>query len=320
MEDSPIKDLRSSMGNDDSVIKNRKKKRKKKRKKIIIFSLLGIFLIILYFILDVTFRVSGMISDIHVPLETEQLRDDGFELGQDPFSVLILGIEGGRSDTMMLATVNPDKDSTYLLSIARDTKVYIVGNGSTTRINHAFAYGGATMSINTIQRFLDVPIDFYVELDMDGFGPLVDAIGGVTVNNDLAFSEEGHYFPFGEISLNGEQALAFVRMRMQDPQGDFGRQQRQRDVTEAMIREMAGVSVVTRYQNILNAVGDNMFTDLALGEIIAISTGYTSALGNITNLDLRGNGQMINGMALQVVPEEERLAMSSLLRTHLGLE
>ena len=296
------------------------KKRKKKRKKIILFTLLGILLIIVFFAVDISVRVGGMFSAVHAPVETEDLRDEELVLGDDPFSLLILGIDGGRSDTMMLVTVNPNQNSTYMLSIARDTMAYIVGHGSTTRINHAYAYGGAQMSINTVQRLLDVPIDFYMELEMDGFGPLVNAVGGVTVYNEFAFSEGGHHFPAGEINLSGDQALAYVRMRMQDPRGDFGRQERQRDVVESIVREMAGVGVVTRYQNILNAVGDSLFTDLALADMIAISTGYTGALGNIVSLELGGTGQMVNGMSLQVVPEYQRLEMSSRLRNHLGLE
>ena len=325
MDHSPVKSLRNS--EDSSAMHNngskKHKKKRKKSRKIILMIFAIIFAILLSFVLDVFFRVNTMFNEILEEVNTIDLRDSdsALVLGETPFSVLILGIDGGRSDTIMVATVNPDLGTTYLLSIARDTYVPIVGHGTSTRINHAFAYGGIEMAINTVQEFLNIPIDYFVTLDMDGFGDLVDALGGVRVYNDtLAFSEGGHHFTMGYNNLNGDAALVFVRMRMQDPNGDYGRQQRQRLVLNAMVSELAGVGVVTRYQDVIGAAGNHLRTDVSMNEMVSISLNYTVALRNITNLELRGTGQNIRGMALQVVSEEDRLEMSQRLRTHLELE
>ena len=317
-------------------VKNTRGKRRR-RGKIILIIFLIILAVAIYFGLDIFFRTRNLFDRINQPIDTINLRrggDGGDEgdlpeliLGETPFSVLILGVDSdfpggpGRSDAIMVATVNPNEDTAYLVSIARDTRTLMVGLGFDDKINHAYAFGGAQMSINTVQNFLNIPIDFYLTLDMDGFGPLVNAMGGVRVYNDtVAFTQGGHTFPLGYVDLHGDAALAFVQMRMQDPQGDFGRQQRQRAVIGAMVSEMAGVNVVTRYQNILNTAEGYMRTDVSLNEMIRISTGYTAALRNVTDLQLRGQGTMINGIYYEIIPEDQRLEMSHRLRRHLEIE
>jgi len=304
-----------------------KKRRKKKRRKIIKWVILLILGVILFFGADFFLRLRSAFNQAHNPIQTINLREQEMDLGGDPISILILGIDSdgphdrGRSDVMMLATINPNTNTTYLVSLARDTMVYIVGHGSTTRINHAYAYGGPEMSVNTVQNFLNIPIDYYVEVRMDTFSPLIDAVGGVTVYNDtVAFSMSGHDFPLGYVDLDGDAARAYVRMRMQDPHGDFGRQQRQRSIMGALAGELANIRTVTRYQELLDIAGDGMRTDVTLGNMVTISTRYGRALRNITDLDLRGPSQMVNGMSLVIVSEHDRLEMSNRLRGHLELD
>ena len=301
------------------------KKSRRRKGKIVLIIFAIIVAAVLYFAWDIFFRVNHLFNEIHEEIDTINLRDEQglpeLVLGETPFSLLILGLDGPRSDTIMVATVNPNLGTTYLLSIARDTYVPIIGHGTSTRINHAHAYGGVEMAINTVREFLNIPIDYYTTLHMEGFGDLIDAIGGVRVYNDtLEFSMGGFHFPMGYNDLSGDAALAFSRMRMQDPQGDYGRQQRQRLIIGAMVSELAGVSVVTRYQGLVDAAGGHLRTDITMNEMISISLNYNTALRNITNLQLRGTGQMIRGMALQVVSEEDRFAMSQRLRAHLELE
>ncbi|RKJ22727.1 LytR family transcriptional regulator, partial [Butyricicoccus sp. 1XD8-22] len=93
----------------------------------------------------------------------------------------------GRSDSIIVMTVNPKTESIDMLSIPRDTRVEIVGKGVDDKINHAYAFGGVEMSMNTVEKFLDIPIDYYIKLNMEGFKEIVDAVGGVDVNNDIDF-------------------------------------------------------------------------------------------------------------------------------------
>lgn len=308
------------------------KRVKKKKRRRIILAIFGVILaVILYFALDIFFRLNDLFDRIHYPVYSIDWRAQSghseVSLGETPFSVLILGIDRdwpgdpGRSDTIMVATVNPNEGTTYLVSIARDTRTLMVGLDFDDKINHAFAFGGVEMSINSIQHFLDIPIDYYAELDMSGFRPLIDAVGGVRVYNDtVAFTQGGHTFPLGYVDLDGDAALAYVRMRFDDPQGDFGRQQRQRAIIGAMASEMAGVSVITRYRDIIDATGEHLRTDVTLWEMVDISTRNTRALRNIIPLELRGEGQIIDGIYYHIISEPQRLEMSERLRDHLELE
>ncbi|MEG0386351.1 MAG: LCP family protein, partial [Solibacillus sp.] len=129
----------------------------------------------------------------------------------DPFSVLLLGIDErendtGRTDTMIVVTVNPDLGTMKMLSIPRDSRVEIVGNGTTEKINHAYARGGIPMTIATVEEALDIPIDFYVAVNMEGFLSIIDVLGNIQVNNDMELIRNEYSFPEGNISLNGEEA------------------------------------------------------------------------------------------------------------------
>ena len=103
----------------------------------------------------------------------------------------------------MVITLNPKNNSMKTVSIPRDTYTEIVGKGKNDKINHAYAFGGVDMSVSTVEKFLNIPINYYVEVNMEGFKDIVDAVGGVDVNNDLEFTADGHHFIKGNIHLTG---------------------------------------------------------------------------------------------------------------------
>ena len=245
---------------------------------------------------------------------------------KDPFSILLLGIDAneertlaGRADTMMVVTLNPAEGTTKILSLARDTRVEIVGRGFDDKINHAYAFGGTQMTINTVQRFLNIPIDYFIEIDMDGFAALVNAIGTITLENNLEFSEGGFHFPIGTLQMNGAEVLSFARMRYEDPRGEFGRQERQRNIIEALANELMRFSP-RRYRQVLNAIVKYAATNLTFNEAKTMLWNYRGALVDITKLDLRGEDEIIEGIYYQVISEEDRLEMVQRLRQHLKIE
>jgi LCP family protein required for cell wall assembly len=239
--------------------------------------------------------------------------------------VLLLGIdtgdlgrtEQGRSDTLMVATVNPNDNKTTLVSIPRDTYVDIVGYGTQDKINHAYAFGGAAMSMDTVEKYLDIPIDHYVSINMMGIKELVDAVGGVDVNNDLEFTQDGHQYAFGPIHLNGEEALGYIRMRYEDPRGDYGRQLRQRAIVEAVVKKVLTLDGVTQYRNILDAVEGNMKTDLSFSNMQKIALDYRGAFTTIDQLQMQGDGFMQDGISYQRVSENELNSVQNQLKKQL---
>jgi LCP family protein required for cell wall assembly len=244
---------------------------------------------------------------------------------KDSFSVLLLGIDTGdlgrtdqgRSDAIMVATVNPTDGQTTIVSVPRDTYVDIVGHGTTDKINHAYAFGGAAMSMDTVQKFLDIPIDHYVAMNMAGIKELVDAVGGVEVNNDLKFENEGNTFDIGKIHLNGEQALSYTRMRYDDPNGDYGRQSRQRNVVAAVAKKALSLDGVSQYKEVLSAIEGNMKTDMDFGMMQKIALDYRDAFKKVEQVQMQGDGFMQDGISYQRVSGDELKRVQQILKEQL---
>jgi polyisoprenyl-teichoic acid--peptidoglycan teichoic acid transferase len=267
------------------------------------------------------------VDTMHEPIERKQSkkRPEPVELVEkDPFSVLMLGVDSisdkGRTDTIIVLTVNPNTNSAKMLSIPRDTRTEIVGKGYEDKINHAHAFGGVEMAMDTVENFLDIPIDYYMKVNMEGFKDIVDAVGGVTVTNDLDFTEAGVHYPVGEISLTGEEALPYVRMRKQDPNGDFGRNTRQRQVIQAVIKEGASVSSLANFSDIFKAIGENVKTNLTLDQMVDIQKNYKSVGSNVQQMEIKGAGTKIDGIYYLQIPEDERLRVQTELKAQLELE
>ena len=305
---------------------------KKKKKKRTWLKVVGI--IVLLFVLaggafafSVWNSLTKTVETMHTPIDrnTDKRTDKLALSDQEPFSMLMLGVderEGdkGRSDTMIVLTVNPELKSVKMLSIPRDTRTEIVGHGTQDKINHAFAFGGAEMAMDTVENFLDIPIDYYMKINMEGFKDIVDAVGGVTVQNDLNFTEDGTTFNKGTIELNGKEALSYARMRYEDPNGDFGRQSRQRAIIEAVIKEGASVSTLTSYGDVFDALSKNIQTNLTFDDMMDIQKNYRDASKNITQSSISGTGTKIDGIYYYLVSEEEQKKVQTELKEHLTVK
>lgn len=228
----------------------------------------------------------------------------------NPISLLILGVDTGeygrtyrgRSDTIMIAAISEKKAS--LVSIPRDTKVSIAGHGSENKINAAYAYGGISGAINTMQNYLDIPIDHYIRINMKGLIELSKAVGPIYVENNLDFSHLGHHYSKGKIKLDSSNILPYTQMRYNDPHGDYGRQLRQREVIIALVNKLVSINSLTTYKKILSAVSNNMTTDLTFSDMKSFITKYKGAENNIQQIQLKGNSKQINGVSYEVVPQD----------------
>lgn len=267
----------------------------------------------------------------------------------EPFSILLMGIDTGgvgredqwegRSDSMMVVTVNPKEKKTTIVSLDRDMLVNIMGSqdnaqtGTSDKLNHAYAFGKTQMSIMTIQNLLDIPIDQYAIINMDGLSALIDAVGGIdVVNNFGEFTVEDGEFSvtvpaspevdgvLQPIHLDGRVGLAYARMRYQDPDGDLGRQKRQREVVTKIIEKVISLDSVANYQQILNAVKNNLRTDIQSNATnIKNLLGYKSSFNTIDSRQLEGKGTQIDGVYYQLIDTAQLLEIQNLLKTQLGL-
>ena len=258
-----------------------------------------------------------------------------------PMTILLMGVDTGsgsredqwvgNSDTMILVTVNPQTSETTIMSLERDILTNITQDGETVqaKLNAAYAQGGAELAIETIQDLMNIHIDRYAMINMKGLVQLVDKVGGITVNNpfdfDISIEEnEPEYtakIPPGRQEIDGEQALVYSRMRYQDPEGDYGRQKRQREVIEKIIKKILTLDGLSNYQGIIEAVSDNMQTNISLDtDSLMQLMGYRDALKNIRMEQLKGeDATLADGGSYQIVTSEHLLKMQNILRKSLGL-
>ncbi|MGT9193245.1 LCP family glycopolymer transferase [Enterococcus faecalis] len=310
------------------------KQTRKSRGKKIFLIILGIVVVLVLAVVGVGTKLyldlSHSIKETYQTVErAEGPRTTPVDLAkQESFSVLLMGIDTGdlgrvdqgRSDTMMVATVSPEDKQTTIVSIPRDTYVEIVGHNTTDKINHAYAFGGAAMAMDTVQNYLDIPIDHYVSINMKGLKELVDAVGGIEVNNDITFSQDGYDFTIGKTTLDGDQALAYSRMRYEDPNGDYGRQERQRKIVEGIARKVLSLNGVSNNQSVLNALETNMRTDMSFTDMRKIAFDYRDAFGTIKQDQMQGEGFMQDGISYQRVSDQELERVQKELKDQLNLE
>jgi LCP family protein required for cell wall assembly len=225
-----------------------------------------------------------------------KLRDQTVAIGKNPISILLMGVEDyssggkdGRTDTIIVITLNPSTKKMTMTSIPRDSYVPIASRGGKLdKINAAYAYGsangygGVKGTIDTVENLLNIPIDYYVTVGFSGFAKVIDELGGVDVNVPFNFWEKdifNHnqriYFKKGLMHLNGEQALAYVRMRKRDPRGDFGRNDRQRQVIQETISKAISAKTLFKVDELASIMENNIQTNLKPIEIYDLERTYS---------------------------------------------
>lgn len=231
----------------------------------------------------------------------------------EKLNILLLGIDKqendkGRSDAMILLNLDPNNEKMQLISIPRDTHAFIVGKNIEHKINHAYAFGGSDMSVATVENMLDIEIDGFIEINMEGFSDLVDIIGGITVYNETDWYDEGYYkkgyhYSKGEIHLDGPQILGYVRMRNFD--SDFARTDRQRQVIKEMIEQGRSFANVTKINEIIDVLGKNIKTNMLFSDLQNLVLNYSNTTKSIESYMLQGEGKTIGKTWYYHVSEEE---------------
>lgn len=204
--------------------------------------------------------------------------------GKDRVNILLMGgdsrgLKGNeipRSDTIMVASIDPVTKKAHLFSILRDTYVKIPDNGQ-DRINAAIALGGPNLAMKTVSNLLGIPIQYYVYTDFKGFIALVDAVGGVEIdvekNMKYSDSEDGHEYDInlkkGLQHLDGKTALQYVRFR-HDALSDFSRTERQRKFMQAIAQEMQSTTSMLKLPRILQSIDPYIETNLTVTEMIKL--------------------------------------------------
>ena len=225
----------------------------------------------------------------------------------EPFNVLLIGYSRtdigssvGLADSIIVATINPQTYTVSMMSIARDSFVPIACyGGEYDKINSGRSTSRACF-IETVENFVGVDIDYYMELDYLGLVQIVNTIGGVKINNPVDFTLDGIYVPAGEYVADGQMALQFCRERHHMPNGDFDRQQHQKEVIIEIAKKFINSGDVSLALEAMDAASDYMSTDLTLTQLTAVfnlllnTKNYTSLstfdLVDFQTLRITGSG------------------------------
>ena len=225
-----------------------------------------------------------------------------------------VGTNDARSDTIMVAHLPQDRDSIQILSLPRDMWVPIPGHGN-GRINSAFQKGGAGLTMATIEDLFNITIDHVVMVDFDGFAELTTALDGVTVNNPQTFTAtHGPETTFheGEITLEGDQALQYVRERRAFPDSDLTRVQNQQRVVRAVVDELLSSDTLTnpgRMEDVLDTMLPHLSMDEDLTAERIIQYGLESTdlrPENITSFTVPTNGSFITPAGADVLATDDQ--------------
>ena len=279
----------------------------------------------------VYFKAKNAVDQTYDPNNKVEIKSGEFN-GKNSFAVLLMGTDTGalsrtekmgNTDTMILAVVNPKKKRYSLMSIPRDTMAQMIGASKfeVQKINAAYSIGGAKMAMSSVSELINVPIKYYAVVNMGGIMKMIRYVGGIDVKPTLSFEYGGYKFKKGETThMGGAGALAYSRMRYDDPEGDYGRQKRQRQVITTLIQKAVSISSLSNLNSILESVSGNVRTNLPFSVLQSIAMNYRNCANDSKSDYLHGYSVEIDDSSYQVQPTKELQRVSNYVRSELGLQ
>ena len=220
------------------------------------------------------------------------------------FNIYISGIDTygpissvSRSDVNIIMTVNQETKKILLTTTPRDAYVPIAdgGNNQNDKLTHAGIYG-VDASIHTLENLYGIDLNYYARLNFTSFLKLIDLLGGVDVNNDQEFTSlHGNYhFPVGNVHLDSEQALGFVRERYSLANGDGDRGRNQQKVISAIVQKLTSAEALKNFDDIMQSLQDSVQTNMPPETMVSLVNAQLASGGKYTVItrDLKGTGRM----------------------------
>lgn len=286
-----------------------------------------------------TWRVWTTLSDVQreslLPEAAASDRPPVSATAEGSFNYILMGSDSrgegdqGRSDVLMLAHVPPTRDKVFLISFPRDMWVSIPSRGM-AKINAAYAYGGPQLTTRTMESLVGVRMDHAVRIDFEGFMGLTTELGGVTLYNRvpskmLGVNGSGTTYEWkqGEITIQGEEALTYVRQRYELPNGDLDRAERQRAVSKAILQKLMSRAVLTdpaKFNAVATQVGKYFVVDQGLSNQTIFTTATSMRMAGAADIvmlqaPISGFGRSPDGQSIDIVNEAQLKEMSDAIRT-----
>ncbi|MGP3779409.1 LCP family protein [Halanaerobium saccharolyticum] len=255
--------------------------------------------------------------------ELSQISSSG-PFKENKVNILVVGYDSdingaSRADTIILISLDVETNEAGLIFLPRDT--YINSNKrSFTKLNSSHVYGGIKLTQETVKEMLNIDIDYYLETDFRGFEKIIDRLGGVEINvsRHLNYVDKagGLYIdiPAGQQTLNGEEALEYVRFR--DARGDIGRIERQQKFIDAVLAKVLSPAIITKVPGIMKEVNEAVNTNIPIQDITPfLNTAKEINLSQIESKMLPGKAEYINGISYWVPDmQEAEIMVDNLIR------
>lgn len=310
----------------------RAKERTKKRRRPWLWVLLGVVVVIVSIAGYIAFITLDFTEGFSKPKEESRFKQ--FEEkesekppeweGSERVNILLMGgdnrglekDEAARSDSMLVASIDPVTKKIHLLSVLRDTFVPIEGHGE-GRVNTALALGGPNLAMKTIGNMLGLDIQYYVYTDFEGFKSLVDAMDGIDFyvekNMNYVDNADGNRYDIhlkkGQQHLDGEKALMYVRFR-HDAMSDFTRTERQRNFLAAVAKELQSVEHIINMKAILDSIQPHIESNLKSMDIFNLAqlglSSHMAGSAQVPPMELIGD-RNVGGASVLAIKDEAEL-------------
>lgn len=264
--------------------KNRGSKDQKKKKKIIIGVIATILTIIILGVAGGYFYVNNLLNKfdkVEVNEDDLSMNPELKEKYGDIKNIALFGIDSvdgvtGRSDSIMILTLDSRHNKIKLTSVMRDSYVNIADRGM-DKINHAYAFGGPTLAMKTLNENFDLDIKDFMSVNFSSMPTIIDMVGGVDI--DIT-AEEAPMIPglsgAGRYNLTGDEALAYARIRYAEG-GDYKRTERQRTVIDAIFAKVSNTSI-SKYPDLISKFLPLVKTNMTSSELMGLSSTFASLI------------------------------------------
>lgn len=316
--------------------RNNRRKKSRTQKIILAFliPLLTILLVVAIFAAKLFAEARNAVNDSFHSIERES--EINVNPIEDTVSVLIMGVDdtearqlgSARTDALIYLTIDPKLHEINLVSIPRDTYTEIMDDGvvqKMDKINSAYEVGEEKAVIETVENLLNVPVHYYATFNFDAFLEIIDALGGIEMDVPVTITEQDSSGKMNQIhleegyqTLNGEEALALARTRKLD--NDVKRGERQQLIIQAIVKKALSMGSITRFSNVIDAVGSNMRTDLRFNEMLNIAQTGLEQSYNFSSYIFEWTDFTLNGGSMVELYPDSVEYISHKMRVSLGLE
>ena len=281
------------------------------------------------------YKTNHLLDSSYTERPSSKSKNEKITMTNKPISILLIGLDNNkernldttRTDSLIACTFNPKTGETSMVSIPRDTYVEMYdkenGYNTTGKINSAYSLNGVNSTISAVEKLLNIPIDYYVQVDFNALEDVVNAFGGIYVDVPFTLTEQDahgkkriHLKEGDHQKLNGEQALAFARTRHID--NDIQRGVRQQEVISGIVEQALKVGSMTKYVKVLNSLEGHIQTDIPKSILLGLAKSSTEHKIKIEHYQFKWASYNYNGESFVALNKESLSYVSHKLRVQLG--